>query len=133
MTRLALCRQMVNNGLDNQPISDFALRPCCFHACFPSANRIVALGFNCIRLPFSLVELSEPRLPCIQEMVLHNASVPRPQACFLNHFRSFSGSLTYFTSQQEVLHANPDLVGLSPMEAGRAVSEAMSRSVAVGL
>ena len=33
--------------------------------------------------------------------------------------------------QQEVLHANPDLVGLSPMEAGRAV-RAMSRSV-VGL
>lgn len=63
-------RQMVMNGLDNQPASVMA-------------SRIVELKFNCIRLPFSL------------EMVLDNMSVPRPE---------------------EMLAANPELLGLSPME-----------------
>lgn len=65
-------RQMVMNGLDNQPASVLA-----------SSFRIVELKFNCIRLPFSL------------EMVLDNTSVPRPE---------------------ELLAANPELLGLSPME-----------------
>ncbi|CAE7246322.1 NHD1 [Symbiodinium pilosum] len=63
-------RQMVNNGLDDQPASVLAAR-------------IASFGFNCVRLPFSL------------EMVLKNVSVPH---------------------LQEVLAANPDWVGLSPMQ-----------------
>lgn len=47
-------RQMVQNGLDHQPLDD-------------TAARIVQLGFNCIRLPFSL------------DMLLRNMSVPHPE------------------------------------------------------
>mmetsp|Transcript_73718 Transcript_73718/g.172992 ORF Transcript_73718/g.172992 Transcript_73718/m.172992 type:complete len:588 (+) Transcript_73718:98-1861(+) len=48
-------RQMVNNGLDDQPASLLA-------------TRIASFGFNCVRLPFSL------------EMVLRNVSVPSLKA-----------------------------------------------------
>ncbi|CAJ1405628.1 unnamed protein product [Effrenium voratum] len=74
-------RQMVNNGLDTQPIQAFS-------------DRIAALGFNCVRLPFSL------------EMVLRNTTVPNPEA----------------------LAANPELLGLSPIQVFDKTVEALTKA-----